>query len=147
MEQEDFNQPVKPIIKHYSAHLCVDEFSLHKEHRYATVVLDWETGEILFLEEGNSERQLLHFFEKMGRDWMLQVKSLSMAMNAQYGKAAGSVYPHIAIVYDRFHIVRNFNDRILTELCRLEQNRLQEIIGRCKAQVVKLRKEPSGQVR
>ena len=36
---------------HPSAHICVDEFSLHKGHRYATVVLDWETGEILFLEE------------------------------------------------------------------------------------------------
>ena len=125
---------------HPSAHICVDEFSLHKGHRYATVVLDWETGEILFLEEGNSERQLLHFFRKVGRQWMLQVRSVSMDMNAQYCKAVESIYPHIAIVYDAFHITKNFNDRIITELRRLEQNRLQEHISKSKAKAIRSRK-------
>jgi transposase len=113
---------------HYSPHLCVDEFSLHKGHQYATVVLDWRTGEILFLEEGNSEMQLLHFFEKVGYEWMTHVESISMDMNAQYHKAVASRYPHIAVVYDAFHIAKNFNDRILTELRRQEQRRLQEKI-------------------
>jgi len=124
---------------HVSEHLCVDEFLLHKGHHYATVVLDWQTGEILFLEAGNSERQLLHFFEKEGRKWMLQVKSISMDMNAQYCKAVKALYPHIAIVYDGFHIIKNFNDRILTGLRRLEQNRLQEAEGRCRQNIAKLR--------
>lgn len=129
---------------HPSVHICVDEFSLHKGHRYATVVLDWETGEILFIEEGNSERQLLHFFQKMGRAWMRHVKSIAMDMNAQYCKAVESMYPHIAIVYDAFHITKNFNDRILTELRRLEQNRLQDAIADCKATIIKLYKRSKG---
>ena len=104
------------------------------------MVLDWETGEILFLEEGNSERQLLHFFRKVGRQWMLQVRSVSMDMNAQYCKAVESIYPHIAIVYDAFHITKNFNDRIITELRRLEQNRLQEHISKSKAKAIRSRK-------
>ncbi|WP_320127720.1 ISL3 family transposase [uncultured Sphaerochaeta sp.] len=129
---------------HYSAHLCVDEFSLHKGHRYATVVLDWQTGEILFLEEGNGERQLLHFFGKVGHAWMARVRSISMDMNAQYCKAVKSLYPHIHIVYDAFHIVKNFNERILTELRRLEQNRLREGIAQCKARCARLRKACNG---
>lgn len=141
LDKERLRDRYGPMLPtHASAHLCVDEFSLHKGHRYATVVLDWETGEILFLEEGNSERQLLHFFQKVGRTWMMQVKSISMDMNAQYCKAVEGAYPHIAIVYDAFHICKNFNDRILTELRRLEQNRLQEAASSCRAKLTKLRK-------
>ena len=141
LDKERLRDRYGPMLPtHPSAHLCVDEFSLHKGHRYATVVLDWETGEILFLEEGNSERQLLHFFQKVGRTWMMQVKSISMDMNAQYCKAVEGAYPHIAIVYDAFHICKNFNDRILTELRRLEQNRLQEAASGCRAKLTRLRK-------
>ena len=39
----------------------IDEFSLHKNHIYATVVINLESGEVLFLEEGNTERQASHF--------------------------------------------------------------------------------------
>ena len=126
---------------HYSHYLCVDEFSLHKGHQYATVVLDWRTGEILFLEEGNSERQLLNFFEKVGHDWMTHVHSISMDMNAQYHKAVASRYPHIAVVYDAFHITKNFNDRILTELRRQEQRRLQEKIAHEHTCISRLKKD------
>lgn len=75
---------------------------------------------------------------------MLQVKSIAMDMNAQYCKAVESMYPHIAIVYDAFHITKNFNDRILTELRRLEQNRLQDAIADCKATIIKLYKRCKG---
>ncbi|NCB01970.1 MAG: ISL3 family transposase [Spirochaetia bacterium] len=125
---------------HYSPYIAVDEFSLHKGHRYATVVIDWQTGEILFLEEGNREEQLHHFFDHVGRDWMKHVKAISMDMNAQYNKAIKTRYPHIKIIYDGFHIIRNFNDRIITELRRLEQNRLKEQEDEIRQSIKKTRK-------
>lgn len=109
---------------HYSKYIAVDEFSIQKGHRYATVVIDWISGEILFLEKGNSENQLIHFFNKMGNDWMNHVEAISMDMNAQYNCAVENNYPHIKVVYDGFHIIKSFNDRILTELRRAEQNKL-----------------------
>mgnify|MGYP000041201639 CR=1 FL=1 len=135
----DMYGEMKP--SHYSLHLCVDEFSLHKGHQYATVVLDWRTGEILFLEEGNSEGQLLNFFEKVGYEWMTHVHSIAMDMNAQYHKAIVSRYPHIKVVYDSFHITKNFNDRILTELRRQEQRRLQDKIAHTHTQILHLKRE------
>lgn len=125
---------------HYSTYIGVDEFSLHKGHHYATVVIDWQTGEVLFLEEGNSEEQLHHFFDHVGRDWMKHVKAISMDMNAQYCKAIETRYPHIKIVYDGFHIIRNFNDRIITGLRRLEQNRLKDQEDMLKQSIKKRRK-------
>ena len=51
MQEIPFKQNLKPT--HYSQYIDVDEFSLHKGHHYATLVIDWQTGEILCIEEGN----------------------------------------------------------------------------------------------
>ncbi len=109
---------------HYSRFIGVDEFSLHKRHRYATIVIDLETGESLFVEEGNSQWQLHHFFRFVGHDFMMHVKAIAMDMNAQYASAIRDRYPHIKIVYDPFHIIKNYNDRVISELRKAEQRRL-----------------------
>jgi len=111
---------------HYSRFIGVDEFSLHRRHRYATVVIDLETGESLFVEEGNSEWQLHHFFTFVGRDFMNHVQAIAMDMNAQYAAAVRARYPHVSIVYDPFHIIKNYHDRVVSELRRAEQRRLVE---------------------
>ena len=111
----------------------IDEFSLHKNHIYATVVIDLESGEVLFLEEGNTERQASHFISRAGEAFMKNVKAVAMDMNAQYCKAFSNLCPWIRIVYDGFHIIKNYNDRVLTSLRRSEQNRLLEQIEEAKA--------------
>jgi transposase len=111
---------------HYSRFIGVDEFSLHRRHRYATVVIDLETGESLFVEEGNSEWQLHHFFTFVGRDFMNHVQAIAMDMNAQYAAAIRARFPHVSIVYDPFHIIKNYHDRVISELRRAEQRRLME---------------------
>lgn len=111
----------------------IDEFSLHRNHIYATVVIDLESGEVLFLEEGNTERQASHFISRAGEAFMKNVKAVAMDMNAQYCKAFSGLCPWIRIVYDGFHIIKNYNDRVLTSLRRSEQNRLLEQIEAAKA--------------
>ncbi len=113
---------------HYSRFLGVDEFSLHKRHRYATIVIDLETGESLFVEEGNTEWQLHHFFRFVGHDFMKHVEAIAMDMNAQYASAIHSRYPQIKIVYDPFHIIKNYNDRVISELRKAEQRRLTDAL-------------------
>lgn len=78
---------------HYSRYIGVDEFSLHKGHRYAPVVIDLQTGEVLFLEEGNRKEQFIHFFQKAGDEWMRHVQAVAMDMNAQYDAAIREWYP------------------------------------------------------
>ena len=117
---------------HTSRFIGVDEFSLHNHHRYATIVIDLETGESLFVEEGNSEAQLHHFFDFVGRAFMRGVKAISMDMNAQYDAAIRNRYPHIKVVFDPFHIVKNYNDRVISELRKREQRRLRDDIEKSK---------------
>ena len=102
---------VAPPVCEY---IGIDEFKLHKGHRYATVVTDLATGRVLFLEAGKSKEQAYHFFARMGDEWMRHVKAASMDMNAQYDSAFRERWPGIRIVYDHFHLVKMYNDTVLT---------------------------------
>lgn len=113
---------------HYSKFICVDEFSLHKNHQYATVVIDYCTGESLFVTQGKTYGQMIEFFRFVGHKFMEQVVAVSMDMNASYAKAFREIYPHIKIVYDGFHLIKNYNDMVLTEIRRSEQRHLMEQI-------------------
>ena len=112
--------------KHFSSFISVDEFSLHKHHEYATIVIDYCTGESLFVTQGKTYGQMLEFFRFVGEKFMNQVVAVSMDMNASYAKAFEECYPHIKIVYDGFHLIKNYNDMVLTEIRRSEQRRLME---------------------
>ncbi len=110
----------------------VDEFSLHRNHEYATIVVDLETKDVLFVEKGKTEMQLHHFFDLVGNDYMSKVKAISMDMNAQYCAAVNNRYTKIDIVYDHFHIQKNYNDMVITALRRASQNLLMDQINKAK---------------
>ena len=104
----------------------IDEFSLHKGHRYATVVVDLCTGHVILLEEGGTKAQAEHFIRRMGSDVMKGIVGVSMDMNAQFSSVFEELCPWIKIVYDPFHIIKHYNDNVLTEIRRGEQRRLLE---------------------
>jgi transposase len=56
------------------------------------------------------------------------VQGIAMDMNAQYALAVRNRYPHIKIVYDPFHIIKNYNDRVISELRKAEQRRLTDAL-------------------
>ena len=113
----------KPPICEY---IGIDEFKLHKGHRYATVVTDLGTGQVLFLEAGKAKEQAYHFFARMGDGWMRHVKAVSMDMNAQYDSAFRERWPGIRIIYDHFHLVKMYNDTVLTAIRRRKQREMLE---------------------
>ena len=120
--------------RHQSRFICVDEFLLHKGHEYATVVIDYETGESLFATQGNTYGQMIEFFRFVGRRFMENVVAVSMDMNASYAKAFRELWPHIRIVYDGFHMVKNYNDMVLTEVRRAEQRRILDSMEKARAE-------------
>ncbi len=116
--------------RHYSQYLSVDEFLIEHGHRYCTIVMDAVTGELLYLEKGKKKEQLKHFFKWVGDDFMSHVEAISMDMNTNYSQAVKESYPSIAIVYDKFHIIKWFNDQVVDSLRRQEGKRLQKLVDK-----------------
>ncbi len=110
-----------------SPYLCVDEFLIEHGHRYCTIVIDAQSGELLYLEKGKKKQQLEHFFTWVGEDFMNHVKAISMDMSTNYSAAVKESFPHIKIVYDTFHIVQWFNKQVIDAARRTEGNRLKKL--------------------
>jgi len=106
--------------------LGIDEFLLHKGRRYATHIIDMKTGHILWIQEGKKKQVVYDFINHVGMEWMQNVKAVACDMNSDFSEAFVEKCPHIEIVFDHFHIVKNFNDKVVSGIRKDEQKRLLE---------------------
>ena len=104
--------------------LGIDEFKLHNGHRYATVIIDLETGHVLWLAHSKKKQVVYDFCDFVGDEWMRGVVGIACDMNADYERAFTERHPHLKVVYDHFHIVKNFNDKVVSEVRKDEVRRL-----------------------
>jgi len=106
--------------------LGIDEFKLHNGHRYATHIIDLETGHVLWIQNGKKKQVVYDFIEHVGMDWMDGVEAVACDMNSDFEEAFEEKCPWIQPVFDYFHIVKNFNDKVVGEVRKDEQRRLYE---------------------
>ena len=112
--------------EHEVRFLGIDEFLLHKGHRYATIIIDLESGHILWLAYGKKKQVVYDFIDHVGLEWMDSVEAVACDMNSDFQEAFEECCPHVQPVFDYFHIVKNFNDKVVNEVRKAEQRRLQE---------------------
>ncbi|AMC94605.1 transposase [Erysipelothrix larvae] len=108
----------------YTRYLGIDEFKLHDGHKYATHIIDMETGHILWIAHGKKKQVVYDFIEHVGLKWMDHVEAVACDMNSNYQEAFEEKCEHIQVVFDHFHIIKNFNDKVINEVRKDEQNRL-----------------------
>ena len=111
---------------HYVKRLGIDEFKLHNGHQYATHIIDLDTGYILWIAFGKRKQIVFDFISHVGMDWMEHVEAVACDMNAGFVSAFLDKCPWIIIAYDHFHIIKNFNDKVVAMVRKDEQRRLQE---------------------
>ena len=102
--------------------LAVDEFAIHKGHRYATCVMDLETGDVLWVGKGRTLSDFSKFFEEINPDTLSKVIAVAMDMNASYHKLVQKHIPQAEIVYDRYHMQAQYGKEVLG-VVRLEEAR------------------------
>ena len=88
--------------------LLIDEKSIGKGHHYLTVVLNADTGETLFLGEGKRKATLDQFLE-----------------SGSYQASVKEHIPDADIVYDKFHIIANYNE-VIDNIRRREWRQAEE---------------------
>ncbi len=117
----------KELIKpeEQAKYLGIDEFKLHDGYKYATHIIDYNTGHILWIAEGKKKEVVYKFIDHVGLEWMSKVVAIACDMNSDFEEAFKEKCPHIKIVYDYFHIVKNFNEKVISEIRKDEQKRLE----------------------
>ena len=106
--------------------LGIDEFKLHNGHKYATHITDLHTGHILWIQAGKKKQVVYDFIDFVGLDWMKEVKAVACDMNSDFQEAFLEKCPHLKIVFDHFHIIKNFNEKVVAPVRIAEQKRLME---------------------
>ena len=104
--------------------LGIDEFSLHKGHQYAVVIMDLDTGHVLYLAKGRKKQTVYDFVGFVGDEWMDGVEAVACDMNSDFQEAFEERCPHIQVVFDHFHIVQHFNREVVDRVRKDEQARL-----------------------
>jgi len=89
-------------------HIAVDEFSILKGHKYASIVLDLSNKQPLFLCEGRTSEEFSPFFSRYHKDFYRGLLCVSMDQNHTYATFFKKELPHVDIISDRFHMTANF---------------------------------------
>lgn len=89
--------------------LAVDEISVRRGHTYMTVVLDYLTGRVVWMGESRRADTLMEFFDGMTEKQIQNIEAIAMDMWDPFIKAVETKAPHVRIVFDLFHMVKEFN--------------------------------------
>lgn len=92
-------------------YLAIDEIAIRKGHKYLTVVLDMESGAVVFVGDGKGAESLLPFWRRLRRS-RAQVKAVAVDLSPAYTSAILAHLPEAVIVYDHFHVIKLFNDAL-----------------------------------
>lgn len=89
--------------------LAVDEVAVKKGHHYMTVVLDYDTGRIVWMGEGRERTTLDEFFRKMPPTVRRAIQAVAIDMWEPYIQCVKHWCKNADIVFDLFHVVQAFN--------------------------------------
>jgi len=113
----------KPSLKNLKS-IAIDEIYCGKKQKFLTIVLNLETGAVIFVGKGKGADALEPFWEKLGRR-KKKIKSVAIDMSAAYTKAVLENLSQAALVYDHFHVIKLYNEK-LTNLRRELYNATKE---------------------
>lgn len=100
----------KPRLKDLRQ-IAIDEISTGKGHRYVTIVLDLETGVIVHVGTGKCGDSLSEFWRRL-RASGAKVKAVATDMSPAYIEAVTRHLPKATLVFDRFHVIKLYNDKL-----------------------------------
>ena len=100
----------KPKLKHVKQ-IAIDEISTGKGHHYVTIVMDLKSGAVLHVGQGKGGDALTSFWIRL-RASHAQVEAVATDMSPAYIEAVTANLPDAALVFDRFHVIKLYNDKL-----------------------------------
>jgi transposase len=105
--------------------LGIDEVSYRKGHRNLTVVVDHDTGCLLWAQQGRDEETLRKFFDELGAEGRAAITLVSADAAAWIGNVVREQCPHAILCIDPFHVVA-WATKAVDEVRRAMWNELRE---------------------
>ena len=91
--------------------IAIDEISIGHGHRYLTVVLNLETGAVVFVGEGKGADALEPLWKRL-RASRAKVEAVATDMSPAYIQAIRDHLPGVVHVFDHFHVIKLFNEKL-----------------------------------
>jgi transposase len=91
--------------------IAIDEIAIGHGHRYLTVVLNLETGAVVFVGDGKGADALEPFWKRL-QAARAKVEAVATDMSAAYLQAVRDHLGDAVHVFDHFHVIKLFNEKL-----------------------------------
>lgn len=139
----DFNR-MRRLFQNYKipkvSRICVDEVYARKkkyhskesrDNRFFTIICDLDSRRVIWVSESRSKEALDEFFHVIGEERCKEIEVVAADQFDGYKKSVEDNCPNATFVWDRFHIMQNFQNYINDErmwlsehMCKGEMKRL-----------------------
>ena len=114
---------VKDILKRHLArrfarpplarlrYIAIDEISVKKGHKYLTLVMDLESGAVVFVGDGKGAKALDPFWGELHKV-RADIQAVATDMSMAYIEAVLDNLPGVPLVFDHFHVVKLMNEAL-----------------------------------
>lgn len=100
----------KPKL-HKLKQIAIDEIAIGKGHHYLTVVLNLDTGAVVFVGDGKGVDALKPFWKRLRRAHA-KIQAVATDMSSAYIRAVRDNLPTAVHVFDHFHVIKLFNEKL-----------------------------------
>ncbi|MGH3095171.1 MAG: ISL3 family transposase [Streptosporangiales bacterium] len=87
------------------ARIGIDEISYKKNHKYLTIVVDHDSGRLVWAEPGRDAKTLAKFFDALGEDRCAQLTHVSADGAEWIARLVRQRAPQAVLCADAFHVV------------------------------------------
>ena len=85
--------------------VCIDDFALKKREKYGTVMIDIETGDVVYILESRDYEDVEKWLKTFPN-----IKVFSRDGSITYAKVMRDSHPTAIQISDRFHLLKNLTD-------------------------------------
>lgn len=89
----------------------IDEFAVKKGHVYKTIVVNLETGQIVYVGDGKGADALDGFWKLVNKAGV-KIEAVASDLSAAYISAVRQNAPNAVYVFDHFHMVKLINEAL-----------------------------------
>jgi transposase len=100
----------RPKLKNLKE-IAIDEVAIGKGHRYFTLVVDLDSGAVIYVGNGKGVQALTPFWKRL-RAAHAKIRAVATDMSKAYIRAVRDNLSGAVHVFDHFHVIKLFNDKL-----------------------------------